>query len=350
MWLSDSPSKSCAESPLEGSSSEDSVVSGPSSPSAALHSLRCTMCERLFSKMRRQGPPSKKQRDHDPASLSCDEWLLNKTWHPQRRKQSRGRLWVHLKHIRLRAAKQSDHDMANTAWWLCSRPHVFLQRNLRRCKTMFGKPSKSKAKSRNQQRNRAKSTICLRSGNYQRSKRKKSSEKDDTPEHLSPVDLSTTSEDELPGNDRTRREGVPRLETIQSKQCVSDTSGFMDTHADCSGLEGTRRVLKFDTFPKAVLAETQKPKHYLVNKSAGGKLHEGPADFEVKNGHCPRRQDELPCEDLDVFRTPTDLFSADLKITRKSKPLRPRKHSFRSMLAALGHGHKQIIKESHSHH
>lgn len=26
----------------------------------------------------------------DPASLSCDEWLLNKTWHPQRRQQSRG--------------------------------------------------------------------------------------------------------------------------------------------------------------------------------------------------------------------------------------------------------------------
>lgn len=209
---------------------------------------------------------------------------------------------------------------------------------------MFGKPSKSKAKSRKQQRNRAKSTMPLC-----RSKRRKSSEKDDTPEHLSPVDLSTTSEDELPGNDRTRHEGVQQLEKIQRKRCFSDTSGFVDTRADCSGLEGTRRVLKFDTFPKAVLAETQKPKHCLVNKSAGGKLHEGPADFAVKNGDCPRRQDDVLCEDLDMFRTPTDLVSADLKITRKSKPLRPRKHSFRTMLAALGHGHKQIIKESHSH-
>ncbi|KAB5559392.1 hypothetical protein PHYPO_G00028450 [Pangasianodon hypophthalmus] len=116
MCLSDSLSKSCAESPLDGSGSEDSVVSGPSSPSAALHSLRCRKCERLFSKMRRQGPPRKKQRDDDPASLSCDEWLLNKTWQPQRQQQPRGRLWVHLKRIRLRAAKQSDDAMANKAW------------------------------------------------------------------------------------------------------------------------------------------------------------------------------------------------------------------------------------------
>lgn len=62
MPLSGSPSKSRAESELDGSGSEDSVVSGPSSPPAALHSLRCWKCESLFSKMRKKGPPRKKQR------------------------------------------------------------------------------------------------------------------------------------------------------------------------------------------------------------------------------------------------------------------------------------------------
>ncbi|XP_026781245.3 uncharacterized protein si:ch211-227n13.3 [Pangasianodon hypophthalmus] len=351
MCLSDSLSKSCAESPLDGSGSEDSVVSGPSSPSAALHSLRCRKCERLFSKMRRQGPPRKKQRDDDPASLSCDEWLLNKTWQPQRQQQPRGRLWVHLKRIRLRAAKQSDDAMANKAWSLCSRPHVFLQRNLRRCKKMFGKPSKSKAKPLHQRRNRAKPTWPLRSAKYQRKKRK-SSEKDDTSEHLSPVDLDIPTKHDLPANDstHTHHEGLQRLEKVPKNQSVSDVSGLMDIQANCSGVEGTRRVLKFDASPSAVLAETQKPKHRLVHKNAGEKLHEGQADFTVKNKDCPKRLDDVLCEDLEVFRTPTDLFSADLKISRKSRPSRPfgaRKDSFRTMLAALGQGHNQIIKESH---
>ncbi|MCJ8737948.1 hypothetical protein PDJAM_G00029900 [Pangasius djambal] len=350
MCLSGSLSKSCAQSPLDGSDSEDSVVSGPSSPSAALHSLRCKKCERLFSKMRRQGPPRKKQRDSDPASLSCDEWLLYKTWQPQRRQQSRGRLWVHLKRIRLGAAEQSDDDVANKAWPLCSRPHVFLQRNLRRCKKMFGKPSKSKTKPLHQRRNRAKPTWPLRSGKYQRRKKRKSSEKDGTSEHLSPVDLSITTKDDLPADDNTLHEGLQRLEKVPKKQSVSDVSGFMDIQANCSGLEGTRRVLKFDASPSAVLAESQKPKHHLVRKHAGEKSHEGQAGFTVKNEDCLKRLDEVLCEDLEVFRTPTDLFSADLKISRKSRPSRPfgaRKDSFRTMLTALAQGHNQIIKESH---
>lgn len=59
----DASGNSPSESTLYDSGSEDSVVSGPSSPSAAVHSLRCRTCERLFTKSRRQIRPSKKQRD-----------------------------------------------------------------------------------------------------------------------------------------------------------------------------------------------------------------------------------------------------------------------------------------------
>ncbi|KAG7327722.1 hypothetical protein KOW79_009328 [Hemibagrus wyckioides] len=349
--VSESPSKSCAESLLDGSGSEDSVVSGPSSPSAAQYSLRCRECERLFSKMRRQ-EPRKKKRDKNPASLSCDEWLLNKKWQPQRRQQSRGRLWVHLKRIRLRAAKQSDEGMTNKSWSLCSRPHVFLQRNLRHCKKLLRRASQSKAKPLHQRRNRAKPTSTLNSGNYPRRKKRKSTE-DDTSEHLSisTSDLTVTSEDELPEKNTAHHEGLQKSEKVTKKQCVGDVSGLMDVQADCSGLEGTRRVLKFDSSLNDVLAvETLKTKHRLVLKNAEGKLHVGQADLTLKNGDCQKRLDDDLGEVSDAFRTPTDHCSDDLKITRKSRPSRPfgaQKYSFRTMLAALGHGHNQIIKESH---
>ncbi|KAK2868846.1 hypothetical protein Q7C36_000717 [Tachysurus vachellii] len=349
---SDSPPESCADSPLDGSGSEDSVVSGPSSPSAAYHSLRCRECERLFSKMMRQEPPRKKQRDKNPASLSCDEWVLNKTWQPQRPQQSRGRLWVHLKRIRLQAAKQSDDGMTNKAWTLCSRPHMFLKRNLCLCKKLLGKSSKSKAKPLHQRRKRAKPILTLNSLNYQRRKKRKSTEID-TLTHLSvsTSDLTGTSEDELPRNDDSHHEGFQKLVKVPMKQSVSDVSAEIDIQGNCSDLEGTRRVLKFDTSPNCVLdEEPQKTKHHLVLKSARGNLKEGQADCTVQNGDRHRRLHDVLGEDSDVFRTPTDLYSTDLKISRTSRPLRSfgaQRDSFRTMLAALQHGQNQIIKESH---
>ncbi|KAM9461168.1 uncharacterized protein Hap1MRO34_017485 [Clarias gariepinus] len=342
VWLSDSPSKARAESPLDGSGSEDSVVSGPSSPSSALLLLRCRACERLFSKMRRQEQPRKKLQVDDPASLSCDEWMLIKTRQPLRWHQRRGLLWVHLKRIRGRAAKQSDDCMVHEAWSFCSRPHVFLQRNLRLCKKVLGKPSKRKAKSLNKRRNQAN-----RSGKNLRQKKRKSSEKDDTTEQVSPLDLSITSSDKPPANDVTHHEGVQRSEKVSKKQSVTDVSGIMDVQANSSSLEGTRRVLKFDSSPIAVVAETQKPQQHMVHKNAEEKV-----DFTAKNRDCLIIiEDDGLCEDSDVFRTPTDTFSTGLEVTKKSRPSVPRggrKGSFRTMLAAsLGQSHNKIIKESH---
>lgn len=77
---SDSPPESCADGPLDGSGSEDSVVSGPSSPSAAHHSLRCRECERLFSRMRRQEPLRKKQRDKSKHFTAHFDNKFMQTW------------------------------------------------------------------------------------------------------------------------------------------------------------------------------------------------------------------------------------------------------------------------------
>lgn len=212
-------------------------------------------------------------------------------------------------------------------------------RNLHRCK-MSENPSKSKAEP--QRKKRAKSTWPL----HQRRNKRKSSEKDDTSEHLSPV-LIITSEDESPAMDHLHHEVFQRLVKVPKKQSVSDVSVSRDTQENDESLDGTCRVLKFDTPHSAVLAEAQKPKHDLGATSTRAKLH---VDFTAENGDRPAVWlDDDPCED--AFRTPTDLGS-DLKISRKSRPpsqTGARKHSFRSMLAALGQRHNKIIKEAHSH-
>ena len=53
----------CFDNQLDTTISEDSVTSGPSSPHTALTSLRCKECNKLFTKIRRLGPPRTKKRD-----------------------------------------------------------------------------------------------------------------------------------------------------------------------------------------------------------------------------------------------------------------------------------------------
>ncbi|KAI5626600.1 sodium-driven chloride bicarbonate exchanger isoform X5 [Silurus asotus] len=331
LWLSDSPSKSFAENRQDGSGSESSVVSGPSSPSAGLHSLRCRTCQRLFSRMKRHGALRKKRQDDqdDPASLSCDEWLLNKKRCPQRIRRSRGRLWVHLKHIRLRALKHLEDGMENPTLSCCSRPHVFLQRNLRRCKKVFRKPSKSKSRLPHGRRSSGKPPLPSHSriSAAQGRKKRKSSETDDASEQHFPLDLSNTSKEKSHVFDNVHHEALQRLEKVSKKQCVGDVSSFVETQDQGGGLVGTRRVLKFDP-----------------HTEQGNRSESALEDFTVKDEDHSSRLDD------DVFRTPPELLGTDLKATTKSRlpcPFRGRKHSFRAMLASLTCGQNQIIKETH---
>ncbi|XP_062869268.1 uncharacterized protein si:ch211-227n13.3 isoform X2 [Trichomycterus rosablanca] len=341
-------------SQLDGSVSDESVVSGPSSSPTSYNSLRCRDCERLFLRVSRQGPPKIRKRNHDPALLSCDQWLLRKTWKPQRRQQVRGKLWVHLRRIRERTAARIDAGKENTARPVCSRPHVFLNRNLRRCREMsiiVGGLSKSKVKPWHHRRHRAKPEWPPLNARRRRQIKKKSSEKDST-QDFSYIDLTEVPvENKLPADNNAQLKDLQQHKSISKKQSASDVSGFLDEQGNCRGLEGTRRVLKFESSLSSIPVESHKFRQSLVNKSAEGKMCESHADF-TKNPKSLSRFDHVVNEEgMKGFRTPTDLPNVEDKIIRKSRPSSTRgtqKDSFRSMLTALKKTRNQIIKESHS--
>ncbi|KAL7867346.1 hypothetical protein AOLI_G00151600 [Acnodon oligacanthus] len=338
--ISRSPSKSltegreCSDSQLDDTTtSEDPVRSGPSSPHTPLTSPRCTECHKLFAKMRRLGPPRTKKRDKDPSSLSCDEWLLKKAWHPQRRRHVKGKLWVHLKRIRVLAVKRLAAEMTR-AWLQCSRPHVFLQRNLHRCRKMSSMPegqSESKVKSR---RRRLKATNAWPplSAKYQRRKKRQSWEKDSTSQHLPALDLTTVTnglEDRRPAKDDAHRTGSQRQNKAPKNQTFSVSSDVLDEQTGGSSLDGTRRVLKFD--------------------DSFCTLQMKNSDFTGKPWTRPER---VLREDPEEFRTPPDVCSAASKTVGKSHPSffpsgrsphRAQKGSFRSMLAVFQKSHNRDV-------
>ncbi|XP_061926259.1 uncharacterized protein si:ch211-227n13.3 isoform X2 [Entelurus aequoreus] len=87
----------------------------------------CSACRKLHQRAKRLKKPMKdKLLDNDPTSLTCDQWVLLKDWHPTRLPQSRRKLSSSLRKIRRRKKEQDEAEN------VCSRPRVFLQRNLRR--------------------------------------------------------------------------------------------------------------------------------------------------------------------------------------------------------------------------
>ncbi|KAL7854980.1 hypothetical protein SRHO_G00171700 [Serrasalmus rhombeus] len=342
--ISCNPSKSltesheCFDSQLDTTTSEDSVRSGPSSPYTPLTSPRCTECDKLFTKMRRLGSPRTKKRDKDPSSLSCDEWLLKKAWHPQRRRHVKGKLWVHLKRIRMLAVKHLAAEMTNASP-LCSRPHVFLQRNLHRCRkmsSMLEDQSERKVKSRPRRLKAANAWPPL-NAKYRRQKKRKSSEKDSTSQHLSSLDftiVTNTMEDKRPAKDDAQHTGSQRQKKVLKKQNFSDMRNVLDEQTGCYSLEGTRRVLKFDDS----ICTFQRKNSDFTGKDCTG-------------------AEKVLCEDMEDFRTPPDICIVESKIVRKShlslfssghSPHRAQKGSFRSMLATFEKSHNRIIKEFHN--
>ncbi|XP_066503881.1 uncharacterized protein si:ch211-227n13.3 isoform X2 [Hoplias malabaricus] len=334
---------------LDDTSSGDSVKSGPSSPHRALVSLRCRECNRLFTNMRRQGPLKNRKRDSDPSSLSCDTWVLKKTWHPQRRRQTKGKLWVHLKRIRKLAVEHSVSGVANTTWAHCSRPHVFLQRNLRRCRemsSMLGCTSITSAKL-NRRRSRSKDAWPPLCAKYQK-KPKKKSLGSSTSQQFSAMDLALsthTAENMLPaGNnaDPTRYE--------HQENVFKDVSGFQDKQGGSDALHGTRRVLKFEDSLSGWPVETQKPVQSKAHVRTARTLQEGQRDR--KDRHRSRAEKVLCVEEHGTSPDHSGLEP----VVRKYRPSHfysehfPRgaqKCSFRSVLAAFEKSHNRIIKESY---
>ncbi|KAM8728716.1 uncharacterized protein AB9X84_001912 isoform 1-T1 [Acanthopagrus schlegelii] len=134
-----------AESDEDRYSVASSVASGPS----LLHNTtakkrrpwkgECSACRKLYQKAKRMKAAIKnKLLDNDPSSLTCDQWVLIKTWRPRRLPNAGGKLLTHLKLVEKRlkvknGAMRSKQRAVEHKPTVCSRAHTFLQRNLRQC-------------------------------------------------------------------------------------------------------------------------------------------------------------------------------------------------------------------------
>ncbi|KAM4551730.1 uncharacterized protein PAE49_015398 isoform 2-T2 [Odontesthes bonariensis] len=136
----------------EDSGSEcSSIASGPSflhhgtskklKPSRVL----CSACRKLHQKAKRTKAPVRTNvTDNDPQSLTCDQWVLIKKWTPRRLPNATRKL---LSHTQL----EKDRGQRPGQSSVCSRPHTFLQRNLRRCAR---EPAKKQRKKNTRKRTR----------------------------------------------------------------------------------------------------------------------------------------------------------------------------------------------------
>ncbi|RVE61594.1 hypothetical protein OJAV_G00172090 [Oryzias javanicus] len=165
-------SRSPAESPdpeLDGSSEAcwsecSSVASGPSFQRyAALRELVpsqavCSNCRKLYQRARRmKGPIKDRLLDIDPSSLSCDQWILVKKIIPKKPTATKT-----IERLRLEQRECGERDSPT-----CSRPHIFLQRNLRRC---IKKPSRKVVRKRKRRRYNTKDSSVAKKQHFQKSK------------------------------------------------------------------------------------------------------------------------------------------------------------------------------------
>ncbi|XP_055084335.1 uncharacterized protein si:ch211-227n13.3 [Periophthalmus magnuspinnatus] len=115
--------------------SVSSVMSGPSrryNPCADKPLTLCPACRKLQQKAKRMKAPRKdKLLDTNPKSLTCDQWILLKPWRSKKKFDGRGNQLGIVQSIhKLLVVKKSKKKNYLGAEDMCSRPHVFLQRNL----------------------------------------------------------------------------------------------------------------------------------------------------------------------------------------------------------------------------
>ncbi|KAF6730842.1 hypothetical protein FQA47_008463 [Oryzias melastigma] len=112
-----------------------------------VHNL-CPACHKLYQTVKRHRAPIKdKLLDNDPSSLTCDQWVLIKKWLPRKLSHSSRLSRGDARFIPLRREQRVGAGEPMT----CSRPHIFLQRNLRQCTRLLAE-KKRKTKTRKQRK------------------------------------------------------------------------------------------------------------------------------------------------------------------------------------------------------
>ncbi|KAA8587447.1 uncharacterized protein si:ch211-227n13.3 isoform X2 [Etheostoma spectabile] len=146
------------ESDEDCCSVSSSVASGPSflrnaspkkpRPSQGL----CSDCQNLYRKAKKiKAPMKSKLLNNDPKSLTCDQWVLIKDWRPKRLPNAKGKLLLHVQLVKKRlkvnnGAKRPAQCVVEGESSACSRPHSFLQRNLRQHVRLLVKKDRKKNK------------------------------------------------------------------------------------------------------------------------------------------------------------------------------------------------------------
>ncbi len=171
-------------------------------------------------------------------------------------------------------------------------------------------------------------------------------------QHLSPLNrgVGVTRKDKLLVNDKISRlnADLQQSSDASSKQRTTNVRGKLNKQEVFDGIDGTRRVLKFDDMPETVAVETVEQRKSPQQKHKRRKIR------EAQNGFQNEQQEDIS-EDSNGFRTPTDLLSVKPKIKRGNqkkvsasavpKPA-VQKPNFITMLATLEKNQNQIIKES----
>ncbi|XP_038643956.1 uncharacterized protein si:ch211-227n13.3 isoform X2 [Scyliorhinus canicula] len=146
---------------FELSSDDDDAISTNSGEDCR-ETVTCEACSEMFWKVinkketKKKGRPSGKKQPYDPTSLSCDQWVLRKPLLPRSHQQKLGREISYLNNWIGTSVPEV------TRKWIpqCSRPHVFLQRNLRSCRRkvddFLAEHSKKQPKKKTRKRSRKK--------------------------------------------------------------------------------------------------------------------------------------------------------------------------------------------------
>ncbi|XP_034039724.1 uncharacterized protein si:ch211-227n13.3 [Thalassophryne amazonica] len=97
----------------------------------------CSSCWKLYQKAKRMKTPIKdKLLDNDPTSWTCDQWVLIKKWQPRRHCHKRRKSLVQVVEKQLtikKGGRRYESCLREQEPPTCSRPHIFLQRNLSQC-------------------------------------------------------------------------------------------------------------------------------------------------------------------------------------------------------------------------
>ncbi|XP_055007525.1 uncharacterized protein si:ch211-227n13.3 isoform X1 [Boleophthalmus pectinirostris] len=132
--------------------SVSSITSGPSSnydPCVDKPLTLCSACHKLQQKAKRMAPLKHKLLGTNPKSLTCDQWILLKPWRSKKKPDGKRNVLGLVQFIhKLRVVKKSMKKKKMPAEDMCSRQHVFLQRNLHCVKKPIMKERKKNRKKR----------------------------------------------------------------------------------------------------------------------------------------------------------------------------------------------------------